>query len=283
MQAPADFTELAQLAQELATQVRIPEVSEELRVSAEGLHDVGEHLRGRQLHRLVGTPCKAARCVRADLYEAEEGVQKEPACAQADHRVVPEDGAVHVHVDDDLLPRLGVSPDDAQEVVHVRHGVQYVGLDQHVAVLRAMVNDGVTVGDVPLEAVHAIVEVDKVAGLRVPQVADARRVRGTAGVPRVQADLVVEEEDPRFHVVQNRVRRHRRYDLGEAVGFAVLAPHGVAGGGHEKRVRVQAESVVVDQVVLFGWPLVEVDVKNVRKGRQRLHLQAISQEFLLRR
>ena len=36
-------------------------------------------------------------------------------------------------------------------------------LDQHVAVLRAMVNDGVTVADVPQEAVHAIVEVDKVA------------------------------------------------------------------------------------------------------------------------
>mmetsp|Transcript_69765 Transcript_69765/g.204589 ORF Transcript_69765/g.204589 Transcript_69765/m.204589 type:complete len:248 (+) Transcript_69765:931-1674(+) len=242
MQAPADFTELAQLAQELATQVRIPEVSEELRVSAEGLHDVGEHLRGRQLHRLVGTPCKAARCVRADLYEAEEGVQKEPACAQADHRVVPEDGAVHVHVDDDLLPRLGVSPDDAQEVVHVRHGVQYVGLDQHVAVLRAMVNDGVTVGDVPLEAVHAIVEVDKVAGLRVPQVADARRVRGTAGVPRVQADLVVEEEDP--HVVAS-VDGHRRDHLGMAVLELPPLPLRKVGSGYQELILIILADVVV--------------------------------------
>mmetsp|Transcript_24641 Transcript_24641/g.73281 ORF Transcript_24641/g.73281 Transcript_24641/m.73281 type:complete len:254 (+) Transcript_24641:424-1185(+) len=175
---PADTRQLPKLMQQTLAVATLPEsVIEAVVAARDVLHELLQAQRALQPHPLARVPLEVARGQWVHLQEAEHCAQQDLCRAQAHDAVVPQDRAVHVHEDDQLLARPGVSLYDAGEVVLVRDGLEDVRLDQHVLVLRAVVNEGVLKGSLLLEAVTTLGEVDVASGRGVQEVADALGLR----------------------------------------------------------------------------------------------------------
>mmetsp|Transcript_33940 Transcript_33940/g.87029 ORF Transcript_33940/g.87029 Transcript_33940/m.87029 type:complete len:328 (-) Transcript_33940:54-1037(-) len=247
-------------------------------ILSELLHNVLEGRGLANLDRGAILPLEVEGLIaRAQVHELEHGAQKNRCVRLVSDSVAANNGGVHVHVNYDLLPRLGVLGQELGEELEVLHGVQDVHLHQHRLPQGAGMDYGVLCEELAFVAIVTLTEGNEIARGDVSQVADAWTL-SLSDVLAVQGQVVVEEEGSHLFLVRGR---NGRDDLGMPVHLLVPIPRREARQRDEEVAGLLAHVEVPHQaLVLVRLDAVEVYVEDCHRTSHAVRIEAVALDAL---